>query len=123
MAPHVSVIILAACQVACNQQVQRLDRLCQITVYGSLFYFFSFTKICIKTPACGQALLFVHAEVPLSHHVRGIASLLHQLGEELLIQGHAVGLAGPDDLVLHACVDLQGTEHEVAKALTLDTSM
>lgn len=66
-----------------------------------------FTKVRVKAPASGQTLLLVHAEVPLAHHVRGVARLLHQLRQQFLIQGHAVGLTGPDDLVLHACVNLQ----------------
>lgn len=66
-----------------------------------------FTKVRVKAPASGQTLLLVHAEVPLAHHVRGIARLLHQLRQQFLIQRHAVGLTGPDDLVLHACVNLQ----------------
>lgn len=66
-----------------------------------------YTKVCVKASACGEAVLLVHAQVPLAHHVRGVARLLHQLGQQFLIQRHAVRLTGPDDLVLHACVDLK----------------
>lgn len=66
------------------------------------------TKVCVETPARGQAVFLVHAQVPLAHHVRGVARLLHELRQQLLIQRDAVGLAGPDDLVLHARVDLRG---------------
>lgn len=60
----------------------------------------------------GQAVLLVHAQVPLAHHVGGVARLLQELGQQLLVQRDAVGLTRPDDLVLHARVDLPAQEHE-----------
>lgn len=69
------------------------------------------TKEGVKTTACGQAVLLVHAQVPLAHHVRSVARLLHQLRQQFFIQRHTVGLTRPDDLVLHACVDLRRTKH------------
>lgn len=109
-----SVIILAACQVAWSQQRDKNSSKYQRVMFRSLSRngasVTGFTKVRVKAPASGQALLLVHAEVPLAHHVRGVARLLHQLRQQFLIQGHAVGLTGPDDLVLHARVNLQRAE-------------
>lgn len=79
-----------------------------IKLHSALFLK-KYTEVCVKAPACGQAVLLVHAQVPLAHHVRGVARLLHQLGQQFLVQRHAVRLTGPDDLVLHACADLRRT--------------
>lgn len=65
------------------------------------------TKVRVKATACGQAVLHVHAQVPLADHVCGIPRLLHELRQQFLIQRNAVRLAGPDDLVLHTGVDLK----------------
>lgn len=65
------------------------------------------TKVRVKAAACWQAVLLVHAQVPLAHHVCGVPRLLHQLGQQFLLQRDTVGLTGPDDLVLHARVDLR----------------
>ncbi|TNN37435.1 hypothetical protein EYF80_052398 [Liparis tanakae] len=46
-------------------------------------------------------------QVPLAHHVGVVARLLHALRQQLLLQRHTVGLTGPDDLMLHARVDLR----------------
>lgn len=82
-----------------------------------MFLRFIFTKVGVKAAACGQAVLLVHAQVPLAHHVRGVPRLLHQLGQQLLLQRDAGRLTGPDDLVLHARVDLSRTKqrHVVRK--------
>jgi len=66
-----------------------------------------YTKVCVEAAARGQTLLLVHAQVPLAHHVCVVARLLHALRQQFLLQRHTVGLTGPDDLMLHARVDLR----------------
>ena len=48
----------------------------------------------------------VEAQVPLAQHVCGVAGLLQPLGQGTEVGGQAAGLAGPDDGVLEASVDL-----------------
>lgn len=74
----------------------------------SAFYYLIQTKVRVKAAARGQAVFLVHAQVPLAHHVRVVARLLQQLRQQFLIQRDAIRLARPDDLVLHARVDLRG---------------
>lgn len=47
----------------------------------------------------------------------GIACLLHQLREQLLIQRYTVGLTGPYDLVLQASVDLKSKGEKKEKKI------
>ena len=54
----------------------------------------------------GQAAPVAEAQVPLAHHVGGVAGLPQALGQGGVIHGQAEGLAGPDDGVLEACVYL-----------------
>lgn len=54
----------------------------------------------------GHAATLVEAQVPLAHHVGGVARLLELLGQGDIFQGQAVGLGSSDDGVLKACVDL-----------------
>lgn len=64
------------------------------------------TEVGVEATASGEAFLPVHSKVPLAHHVGGIAGVLEQLGQELLLQRKAAGLAGPDDLMLQPHADL-----------------
>ncbi|TNN55082.1 hypothetical protein EYF80_034711 [Liparis tanakae] len=50
----------------------------------------------------GQAATLVEAQVPLAHHVGGVACLLELLGQGDIFQGEAVGLGSSDDGVLKA---------------------
>ena len=73
------------------------------------------TKKAVEAPSGGQAVLPVHAQVPLPHHVGVIAGLPQELRQQLLLKWNTVWLARPDDLVLHACVDLQQQGRTVSK--------
>lgn len=54
----------------------------------------------------GRAFSAVHTKVPLAHHMCSISCLLQMLRQKLLLQGYAVGLAWPYNLMLHTSVDL-----------------
>lgn len=44
--------------------------------------------------------------MPFAHQVGGVPGLAQPLGQGVHVGGQAAGLAGPDDGVLEACVDL-----------------
>ena len=54
----------------------------------------------------GQVVLLVEAEMPLAHSMCRVPSLPQLVGDGGTVKGQAVGLSGPDDVVLKACVDL-----------------
>ena len=54
----------------------------------------------------GQAAPAAEAQVPLAHHVGGVAGLPQALGQGGVAQWQAEGLERPDHGVLEACVDL-----------------
>ena len=76
-------------------------------------------KVGVEASASGQALLLVEAQVPLADHVGGVAELLQSLGEGDLVKGQAVGLAGPDDGVLQASVNLVPEEWLITKSFRM----
>ena len=64
------------------------------------------TKVGVKPTVGGQVLLLVKAQVPLAHHVRGVACLLQFVRQGGAVQGQAIGLSEGDDAVLQSCVNL-----------------
>lgn len=48
----------------------------------------------------------VEAQVPFAHQVGGVSGLAEALGQGVHVRRQTAGLAGPDDGVLEACVDL-----------------
>jgi len=64
------------------------------------------TKVGVKPTVGGQVLLLVKAQVPLAHHVRGVACLLQFVRQGGAVQGQTIGLSEGDDAVLQSCVNL-----------------
>lgn len=70
------------------------------------------TKVGMKAATSGETVTFVEAQMPFTHHVRGVAGLLEALWQGDHVKRQTVGLAGPDDRMLETRVDLIPEERE-----------
>lgn len=66
-------------------------------------------QTCLET---GTGSSPVEAQVPLAHQVGGVPGLAEPLGQRVHVWRQTAGLAGPDDGVLEARVDLIPAEED-----------
>ncbi len=60
----------------------------------------------MHTDTCEVTSSPVEAQVPLAHHVGGVAGLAQPLGQRVHVRRQTARLARSDDGVLESCVDL-----------------
>lgn len=66
----------------------------------------------MKATTSRETIALVEAQVPFTHHVCGIASILEALWQGDHVKRQTVGLPGPDNGMLETCVDLIPEERE-----------